>query len=102
MVPPLLMKKVLAVFAVTGSDNAAEGLVNVCAAVAKVLKVPVWNEVADGLTLVALTLASAGEIDIGTSEMNAMKKPRRAKRLDVNTLLSSLTLIDLLRWISCL
>ena len=92
MVPPLLMKKVLAVFAVTGSDNAAEGLVNVCAAVAKVLKVPVWNEVADGLTLVALTLASAGEIDIGTSEMNVMKKPRRAKRLDVNILFSFLTL----------
>jgi hypothetical protein len=75
----------------TASDNAAKGLVKVCAAVANALNDPVLNDVAEGLTLLALTLASAGEIDIGVSEMNATKKPRRAKRLDVNILLSSQT-----------
>ena len=66
------------------------------------MKVPVEKDVAEGLTLVAFALASAGEIEIGASAINPTKKPRRAKRFDVNILPSSLTYIDLLHEISYL
>lgn len=89
MDPPFSTKKVFGVPLVTGSESAASGFVKVCVAVANALKVPVENEVADGLTLVAVAAARAGEIEIGARERNATKKPRRAKRLDVNILPSS-------------